>query len=97
MYFNFDDRQPDIERIDSAISWREGLLLSLVVHLVAIVAIVMLPDALPQLFAALAPDKSALEERMAAMREQALRLHTTTDFALAGTVSIGGGIFEQPG
>jgi hypothetical protein len=30
MYFNFDDRQPDIEHIDRAISWREGLLLSLV-------------------------------------------------------------------
>ncbi len=32
---------------------------------------------------------------LAAMREQALGLHTTTDFALAGTASIGGGIFEQ--
>ena len=70
MYFNFDDRQPDFERIDRAISWREGVLLSLVVHLVAILAIVMLPDLLPGLFAALAPDTSALEERMAALREQ---------------------------
>ena len=70
MYFNFDDRRPDIEQIDSAISWREGLLLSLLVHLLAILAIVMLPDALPGLFAAVAPDTSALEERMAAMREQ---------------------------
>ena len=26
MYFNFDDRQPDIERIEGAISWREGRL-----------------------------------------------------------------------
>jgi TonB family protein len=70
MYFNFDDRQPDIERIDSAISWREGLLLSLVVHLLVVVAIVMLPGVLPGLFAALAPDTSALEERLAALREQ---------------------------
>jgi TonB family protein len=70
MYFNFDYRQPDIEHIDSAISWREGLLLSLVVHLLAILAIVMLPDALPGLFAALAPDPTAVEQRMAAMREQ---------------------------
>jgi uroporphyrinogen decarboxylase len=32
---------------------------------------------------------------LAAMREQALNLRKTTDFALAGTASIGGGIFEQ--
>lgn len=32
---------------------------------------------------------------LAAMREQALGLRTTTGFALAGTASIGGGIFEQ--
>jgi TonB family protein len=70
MYFNFDDRQPDIEHIDSAISWREGLLLSLVVHLLVVLAIVMLPSALPGLFAALSPDTSALDERMAALREQ---------------------------
>jgi TonB family protein len=70
MYFNFDDRQPDLERIDRAISWREGLLLSLVVHLLGILAIVLLPDVMPGLFAAISPDTSALEARMAAMREQ---------------------------
>ena len=70
MYFNFDDRQPDIDRIDRAISWREGFLLSLLVHVLGILAIVLLPEALPSLFAALAPDPSAIEQRMAAMREQ---------------------------
>jgi len=70
MYFNFDDRQPDIEHIDRAISWREGLLLSLVVHVLAILAIVTLPNALPGLFAALTPDTRALEERLAARRQQ---------------------------
>jgi outer membrane biosynthesis protein TonB len=70
MYFNFDDRHPDFERIDSAISWREGLLLSLVVHLAGILAIVMIPEVLPGLVAALTPDTSAIEQRMAAMREQ---------------------------
>ena len=68
MYFNFDDRQPDIERIEGAISWREGLLLSLAAHALGILAIVMLPGMLPGIFAALAPDASALEQRMAAMR-----------------------------
>jgi TonB family protein len=70
MYFDFDDRHPDLQRIDSAISWREGLLLSLVVHLLAALAIVLLPDLLPGLYAALMPDTSALDQRMAAMREQ---------------------------
>jgi outer membrane biosynthesis protein TonB len=70
MYFNFDDRHPDFERIDGAISWREGLLLSLVIHLLGALAIVLLPETLPALFAALAPDTSALEQRMAAMRQQ---------------------------
>ena len=70
MYFNFDDRPADFERIDRAISWREGLLLSLVVHLLGIIAIIMLPDLLPGLVAALSPDPSAIEARMAAMQEQ---------------------------
>jgi outer membrane biosynthesis protein TonB len=70
MYFNFDDRQPDFERIDSAISWREGLMLSLLVHVLAVLAIVMIPELLPGLVAALSPDPSAIEARMAAMREQ---------------------------
>jgi TonB family protein len=70
MYFNFDDRQADFERIDGAISWREGLLLSLVVHLLGILAIVMIPELLPGLVAALSPDTTELEQRMAAMREQ---------------------------
>jgi hypothetical protein len=70
MYFDFDDRHPDLQRIDSAISWREGFLLSLVVHLVGILAIVMIPEVLPGLVAALTPDTSAVEQRMAAMREQ---------------------------
>lgn len=70
MYFNFDDRQTDFERIDSAISWREGLLLSLVVHLLGILAIVMVPELLPGLVAALSPDRTELDQRVAAMREQ---------------------------
>jgi len=66
MYFNFDDRQPDAPGIDRAISWREGILLSLVVHLAGALAIVLLPDLLP----ASAPSPSALEQQMAAMRER---------------------------
>jgi outer membrane biosynthesis protein TonB len=70
MYFNFDDRHPDIERIERAISWREGLLVSLVLHVLGVLAIVMVPELLPGLVAALTPDTSAIEQRMAAMRDQ---------------------------
>jgi len=66
MYFNFDDRQPDAPGIDRAISWREGILLSLVVHLAGALAIVLLPDLLPSL----APSTTSLEQQMAVMRER---------------------------
>lgn len=66
MYFNFDDRQPDPAGIDRAISWREGLLLSLVIHLAGALAVVLLPA----LFLSSAPDASALEKQMAILRER---------------------------
>jgi TonB family protein len=66
MYFNFDDRQPDPVGIDRAISWREGILLSLVVHLTVGLAIVLLPGLLP----GSSPSTSALEQQMAIMRER---------------------------
>jgi TonB family protein len=67
MYFNFDDREPDPVGIDRAISWREGLLLSLVIHLAVALAVVLLPGLLP----ASSRSTSALEQQMAAMRERA--------------------------
>jgi TonB family protein len=70
MFFNFDDREQESVGIERAISWREGLLLSLVVHLAGILAIVFLPALVPRLFAVIAPDTSAMERRMAAMRER---------------------------
>ena len=33
MYFEFEDYKPDITPVGSAISWREGVLLSIIVHL----------------------------------------------------------------
>jgi len=66
MYFNFDDRKPDPAGIDRAISWREGILLSLVVHLAVALAVVLLPGLLP----GSSPSTSALEQQMAVMRER---------------------------
>jgi len=65
MYFNFDDRQPDISGMDRAMSWREGVLLSLVFHL----ALTILLLVAPQLFPVGKPDASEVEAKMAAMRD----------------------------
>jgi TonB family protein len=43
MYFDFDDYRPDTPRIDSAISKREGVLLSIVLHALFVVLILVLP------------------------------------------------------
>ena len=48
MYFDYDDNHPETPTIPRAISLREGVLLSLVAHLVALVAVLLAPDWLPQ-------------------------------------------------
>ncbi|HOC17305.1 MAG TPA: hypothetical protein PKK95_03500 [Vicinamibacterales bacterium] len=44
MYFDFEDNHPDISPIGRAISWREGVLLSIIFHLVVILAAVLMPE-----------------------------------------------------
>ncbi len=44
MYFDFEDRGWDISSINRALSWREGILLSIIVHLLLILVIVLKPD-----------------------------------------------------
>jgi hypothetical protein len=43
MYFDFEDYRPDISPVGQAISWREGVLLSIIFHLVVVVVILMSP------------------------------------------------------
>jgi TonB family protein len=43
MYFDFGDYRPDIPTIGRVISWREGLLLSIIAHLVAVIFILVAP------------------------------------------------------
>ena len=43
MYFDFGDYRPDIPTIGRVISWREGLLLSIIAHLVAVIFILLAP------------------------------------------------------
>jgi len=47
MYFDFEDYHPDIAPVGRAISWREGVLLSIIVHLVMIIVVILLPKYLP--------------------------------------------------
>jgi TonB family protein len=44
MYFEFEDYKPDISPVGSVISWREGILLSIIVHLAGVILILMTPQ-----------------------------------------------------
>jgi TonB family protein len=47
MYFDFEDYRPDITPVGSVISWREGVLLSIIVHLLGVIVILVLPKYFP--------------------------------------------------
>ena len=47
MYFDFEDYRPEFAPVGRAISWREGILLSIIVHLVGIVFVLIAPRLLP--------------------------------------------------
>jgi TonB family protein len=44
MYFEIEDYKPDITPVGSVISWREGILLSIIVHLAAVIGILLSPE-----------------------------------------------------
>ena len=48
MYFDFEDYHPDTPTIGRAISWREGVLLSIIVHLAAVIVILVFPQIFPE-------------------------------------------------
>jgi TonB family protein len=43
MYFEFDEFRPDTPRVAAAISWREGILLSIIFHLLMVITIILSP------------------------------------------------------
>jgi TonB family protein len=47
MYFDFEDHRPEISRVERAISWREGVLLSIIVHMAVIIGVLLAPEWLP--------------------------------------------------
>ncbi len=66
MYFDFEDYRPDTPTIGRVISWREGVLLSIIVHLTVIILILVAPKLFPQ-------DIQALRERLLAAQQQRLQ------------------------
>jgi len=47
MYFDFDDDRPDTPRVVTAISWREGVLLSVIFHLLMVIVLIVSPRLFP--------------------------------------------------
>jgi len=62
MYFNFEEDRPDTPTIARPISAREGVMLSIILHLVAVIFILVLPT-LPFVQEAEAKRQQALEEQ----------------------------------
>lgn len=48
MYIDFEDSRPDTPRVEGALSVREGVLISIIVHLLLLIAILLVPDLLPE-------------------------------------------------
>ena len=48
MYIDFEDSHPDTPRVEPALSVREGVLISIIVHLLLLIAVLLVPDLLPQ-------------------------------------------------
>jgi TonB family protein len=70
MYFDFEDYRPETPRLISPISWREGILLSIIFHLVMAIALVLSPRWVPVDREAARAREQALAERLARAREQ---------------------------
>jgi TonB family protein len=66
MYFDFEDYKPDISPVGRVISWREGVLLSIIVHLAGVIVILMSP----QIFEVNRAAILAREAQMAAAQKQ---------------------------
>src|SRR5688500_13662029 len=47
MYFDFEDYRPDTPRVSAAISWREGVLLSVIFHLLMVIGLILQPRLFP--------------------------------------------------
>ena len=69
MYFDFEDYRPDINPVGRAISWREGVLLSIIAHMGAVILILLFPRLFPF-------DAEAARARVLAAQQQRLQDQT---------------------
>jgi TonB family protein len=63
MYFEIDEYRPDITPVGRAISWREGVLLSIIFHLVVVIFILLFPRLFPY-------DSRAAQARAALLQQR---------------------------
>ena len=61
MYFDFEENRPDTPTIASPLSMREGVLLSIVIHLLGVIALLVVPEM---------PFMKAIEQKRVEAREQ---------------------------
>jgi TonB family protein len=61
MYFEFEEYKPDITPVGSVISWREGVLLSIIVHLAGVILVLMSPQIFEVNRAAILARQAALD------------------------------------
>ena len=48
MYIDFEDLRPETPRVEGALSVREGVLISIIIHLLLFIAVLTLPELLPE-------------------------------------------------
>ena len=70
MYFEIDDYRPDITRVERAISWREGVLISIIFHLLFVIVVLLFPRLFPGWFQNAARARAALIQQQEAQRDQ---------------------------
>ena len=63
MYFDFEDYRPDITPVGRAISWREGILISIIFHMAVIILLLLAPRLFPF-------DEEAARARIAARQQK---------------------------
>jgi TonB family protein len=63
VYFDLEDYRPDISPVGSAISWREGLLLSVIAHLGLVILLLVAPELFQE-------DPAAREARLAKLEAE---------------------------
>jgi TonB family protein len=70
MYFEIEDYRPDITPVGRAISWREGVLISIIFHLCLVILILLFPRLFPGFFQREARNRALAEAQLEAQRDQ---------------------------